>query len=121
MPNNPIQRAHWDQFFAAKNRIEVDFVPDHPDYPAHDHEFVEIQLIVAGHFQQRSSMGESRPSSGARTCRSAKSVRWSAGLIPITSAGVSVRSSASRPPITGSGSRQSAGRSRLDWVCPISA
>lgn len=64
MANNPIQRAQWDQFFAAKNRIEVIFVPDHPDYPAHDHEFVEIQLIVAGHCQQHSSMGESRPSAG---------------------------------------------------------
>ena len=64
MPDDAIQRAKWERFFSAKNRIEANFVSGHPDFPAHDHEFIEIQMIVAGTCLQHSSLGDSRPHAG---------------------------------------------------------
>jgi len=64
MPDDAIQRAKWERFFSAKNRIEANFVSGHPDFPAHDHEFIEIQMIVAGTCLHHSSLGDSRPRAG---------------------------------------------------------
>jgi AraC family L-rhamnose operon transcriptional activator RhaR len=63
MPDR-IVRAKWERFFSAKNRIETNFVAEHPNFPAHDHEFIEVQLIVGGTCLQRSSLGEARPVTG---------------------------------------------------------
>ncbi len=59
-----IQRADWERFFSSRNRIEANFVAAHPNYPAHDHAFMEIQLIVAGSCLQRTSLGDTRPVAG---------------------------------------------------------
>lgn len=64
MPDHAIQRAKWERFFSERNRIEANYVSRHPNYPAHDHAFIEIQLIVAGTCLQRSSLGECRPEAG---------------------------------------------------------
>jgi AraC family L-rhamnose operon transcriptional activator RhaR len=64
MPDGTIQRAKWERFFSAKNRIEANFVSDHPDFPAHDHEFLEIQMVVAGRCLHHSSLGDTRPRVG---------------------------------------------------------
>jgi hypothetical protein len=64
MSDDMIQRAKWERFFSAGNRIEANFVSEHPVYPAHDHEFIEIQMIVAGSCLQHSSLGESHPGPG---------------------------------------------------------
>lgn len=64
MSRDTVQKEQWDRFFSARNRIEVNFVREHPDYPAHDHEFVEIQLIVAGRCVQPSSSGVTHPVAG---------------------------------------------------------
>jgi AraC family L-rhamnose operon transcriptional activator RhaR len=56
MPDR-IERAKWKRYFSAENRIEANFVSNHPDFPAHDHEFIEIQMIVAGKCLHRSSLG----------------------------------------------------------------
>ncbi len=64
MADQTIRRARWDRFFSAKNRIEANYVSSHPNYPAHDHAFMEIQLIVAGTCLQRTSLGDTRPVAG---------------------------------------------------------
>lgn len=63
MPDR-IERAKWNRYFSAKNRIEANFVSGHPDFPAHDHAFIEIQMIVAGKCLHRSSLGERQLSPG---------------------------------------------------------
>ena len=64
MTSAAIQRARGERFFSAKNRIEANYVPGHPNYPAHDHAFIEIQLVVAGTCVQRTSLGDTRPEAG---------------------------------------------------------
>lgn len=59
-----VQRTKWERFFLPKNRIQANFVSGHPDFPAHDHEFVEIQMIVAGTCLHHSSLGDTRPVAG---------------------------------------------------------
>jgi AraC family L-rhamnose operon transcriptional activator RhaR len=64
MADRAIQRAMWERFFSAKNRIEANYVAAHPNYPAHDHAFIEIQMIVGGTCLQRTSLGDTRPAPG---------------------------------------------------------
>jgi AraC family L-rhamnose operon transcriptional activator RhaR len=64
MADKAIQRARWERFFSLQNRIEANYVASHPIYPAHDHAFIEIQLIVAGTCLQRTSLGDTRPATG---------------------------------------------------------
>jgi AraC family L-rhamnose operon transcriptional activator RhaR len=64
MRDTAIAREKWERFFPARNRIAANFVADHPEFPAHDHAFIEIQLTVAGTCLQRSPLGESRPAAG---------------------------------------------------------
>jgi AraC family L-rhamnose operon transcriptional activator RhaR len=64
MADRTIQRARWERFFSSRNRIEANYVAAHPIYPAHDHAFIEIQLIVAGTCLQRTSLGDTRPVAG---------------------------------------------------------
>lgn len=54
----------WEKCFHKPNRIEANFVEDHPNYPAHDHEFVELAIIVGGTCVHQSAIGEQQVSAG---------------------------------------------------------
>jgi len=59
-----IDQAKWDHFFSSRNRIEANYVASHPNYPAHDHTFIEIQMVVGGTCLQHTSHGTIRPVTG---------------------------------------------------------
>jgi len=50
----------WKGLFREANRIEANFNQRHRDHPVHDHEFMEIVLVVAGSCLHRNAMGEQR-------------------------------------------------------------
>lgn len=54
----------WGKCFRKPNRIEANFVTDHPNYPTHDHEFVELAVIVGGACLHRSALGEQQVTAG---------------------------------------------------------
>jgi AraC family L-rhamnose operon transcriptional activator RhaR len=64
MSGDAIQRARWERFFSTENRIAANLVAGHPVFPAHDHEFVEIEMIVSGTCLQRTSLGDGCPKTG---------------------------------------------------------
>lgn len=43
--------------FSASNQIAAIFVDEHPDYPAHDHNFVELVLVTEGSCVQQTALG----------------------------------------------------------------
>lgn len=59
-----IKHVSLVRFFRQPKRIEANFVKDHPNYPAHDHEFMEAAIIVGGTCLHASSLAEKRASSG---------------------------------------------------------
>jgi AraC family transcriptional regulator, L-rhamnose operon transcriptional activator RhaR len=65
-PNHSPWTRHfeWGKCFRKPNRIEANFVKDHPDYPTHDHEFVELALIVSGTCLHLSGLGEQQVAAG---------------------------------------------------------
>jgi len=60
----PIQHTTWGRFFASNKRIHANHVRRHPNFPAHDHEFMEITLIVGGSCLHRTVLGEGRVHAG---------------------------------------------------------
>jgi len=60
-PKNPKQHLTWNScLFPASNQIAAIFVDEHPDYPAHDHNFVEIVLVTAGSCLQETALGQTK-------------------------------------------------------------
>lgn len=55
--NHNCERLEWSRFFSPKNRIEANHVSNHLAFPAHDHEFMEFQVICGGTCRYRSSAG----------------------------------------------------------------
>jgi len=60
------QPAHftWKSFFGGSSRIEANFNKAHADHPAHDHEFMEIVVVVGGSCLHRNFLGEQRLGKG---------------------------------------------------------
>lgn len=54
----------WEKCFHKLNRIEASLVENHPDYPTHDHEFVELAVIVGGTCMHQSALGEQQVAPG---------------------------------------------------------
>lgn len=54
----------WGISFRDANRIEANFNEHHPDFPVHDHEFMEIVVVVAGSCLHRNVLGEQRLGKG---------------------------------------------------------
>lgn len=52
------KHVSWDRYFSKANRIEANYVADHRDYPVHDHEFVEVVVVVGGSCRHHSVLGE---------------------------------------------------------------
>jgi AraC family L-rhamnose operon transcriptional activator RhaR len=54
----------WEKCFHKPNRIEANSVHRHPNYPCHDHEFVELAVIVGGACRHLSALGEQQVAAG---------------------------------------------------------
>jgi AraC family L-rhamnose operon transcriptional activator RhaR len=64
MPNVVNKHLNWGRFFHDTNRVEANYVERHPDYPIHDHKFMELVVVVAGSCWHRSVLGECQISKG---------------------------------------------------------
>ena len=54
----------WNRIFHKENRIAANFNKPHPNYPLHDHEFMEVVVIVGGTCFHRSAIGETQGVAG---------------------------------------------------------
>jgi len=61
---NKIRHVSLARFFREPKRIEANFVEDHPIYAPHDHEFMEVAVIVGGTCVHVSSLAEHRATAG---------------------------------------------------------
>lgn len=59
-----VRHFTWGRCFHKPNRIEANFVKSLPDYPLHDHEFVEVAVVAGGTCVHRCNMGEQQFSAG---------------------------------------------------------
>ncbi len=65
MPIQPVPtQLSWTSYHQSVRRIVAHFAPNHGNYRIHDHEFVEIAVIVSGTCLHHSVLGDSRVSSG---------------------------------------------------------
>lgn len=55
----------WKSFFGDSSRIEANFNQRHRDHPVHDHEFMEIVVVVAGSCLHTNALGKQRLGKGA--------------------------------------------------------
>ena len=55
----------WNVYFPQSSEIAAIVVEKHPDYPRHDHQFVELVFVVAGSCMQETALGRSRLSRGS--------------------------------------------------------
>ena len=60
----PLTRIGWKNYFQSVRRIVAEFDRNHGNYRAHDHEFVEIVVVVEGTFLHHTALGDSRPVPG---------------------------------------------------------
>ena len=65
MPRALKKHLTWNSCpFSASNQIAAIFVDEHPDYPAHDHKFVELVLVAAGSCLQETALGRAKIARG---------------------------------------------------------
>lgn len=55
----------WSVCFPQSREIAAIVVEKHPDYPRHDHQFVELVFVVAGTCLQETALGRSRLTRGS--------------------------------------------------------
>lgn len=61
MPETWKKHLTWKSCpFSALNQVAAILVEEHPDYPAHDHAFVEVVLVVAGSCVQETALGAAK-------------------------------------------------------------
>ena len=60
----PLTQIGWRNYFQSVRRIVAEFNRNHGNYRIHDHEFVEIVLIVEGTLLHHTVLGDSRPVPG---------------------------------------------------------
>ncbi|MBI5689677.1 MAG: AraC family transcriptional regulator [Verrucomicrobia bacterium] len=56
----PDSHLKWSVCFPQSSEIAAIVVEDHPDYPRHDHQFVELVFVVGGTCLQETALGRSR-------------------------------------------------------------
>ncbi|HEV2438235.1 MAG TPA: AraC family transcriptional regulator [Verrucomicrobiae bacterium] len=64
MIRHPGKHLEWKSFFPESNQIAASFVVEHPNYPPHDHKFVEMVFVVAGSCMQETALGKSQVNRG---------------------------------------------------------
>jgi AraC family L-rhamnose operon transcriptional activator RhaR len=55
----------WNDYFPQSSEIAAIVVEEHPDYPRHDHQFVELVFVIAGSCMQETALGRSRLTRGS--------------------------------------------------------
>ena len=65
MPALSDRHLKWDSCFPKSSEIATIVVDEHPDYPLHDHQFVELAFVVAGSCIQESALGKRRLTRGS--------------------------------------------------------
>lgn len=58
MIESPNIHVSWDRYFDNVLQIVAVFVENHEDYPPHDHEFVEVVVVVGGSCIQETALGK---------------------------------------------------------------
>jgi len=53
------KQLRWTGFFSEEHQIVARLHRDHPKYPAHDHEFVEVMFVVSGSCLHETALGRS--------------------------------------------------------------
>lgn len=61
----PDSNLKWSVCFPQSSEIAAIVVEDHPDYPRHDHQFVELVFVVGGSCLQETALGRSRLTRGS--------------------------------------------------------
>jgi AraC family L-rhamnose operon transcriptional activator RhaR len=56
----PDSHLKWSVCFPQSSEIAAIVVENHPDYPRHDHQFVELVFVVGGSCLQETALGRSR-------------------------------------------------------------
>lgn len=64
MQKTKLEHMKWGKYLSPKNCIQVNPVKGHINYPAHDHQFIEIVFVLSGTCQHRSVLGNSQAVSG---------------------------------------------------------
>ena len=59
MFENSEKQLKWTGFFSEEHQIVARLHQDHPKYPAHDHEFVEVMFVVSGSCLHETELGRS--------------------------------------------------------------
>ena len=54
---NSEKQLRWSGFFSEEHHIVARLHQDHPKYPAHDHEFVEVMFVVSGSCLHETALG----------------------------------------------------------------
>lgn len=55
----------WNDYFPHSSEIAAIVVKEHPDYPRHDHQFVELVFVITGSCMQETTLGRSQLSRGS--------------------------------------------------------
>lgn len=51
-------RLPWARHFDAARRIQANYLRRHEDYPVHDHEFIEVAVVLGGECLHRTVLGD---------------------------------------------------------------
>lgn len=65
MPKTANKHLRWNYCFPDANQIVAILVNEHPDYPPHDHNFMEVVVVADGSCLQETALGKARIARGA--------------------------------------------------------
>ncbi|MEI8228100.1 MAG: AraC family transcriptional regulator [Planctomycetota bacterium] len=60
MTSGPYEKLAWDRHFRPGHAIQALFQPRQLEYPVHDHQFIEVMLVVGGSCQHPTVLGTGR-------------------------------------------------------------
>lgn len=60
MKSFPYEQLAWDRYFRPDHAIQAVFQPRQLEYPIHDHQFIELLIVVGGSCLHRTVLGNQR-------------------------------------------------------------
>jgi AraC family transcriptional regulator, L-rhamnose operon transcriptional activator RhaR len=60
MSSSPYEKLAWDRHFRRGHAIQALFQPRQLEYPVHDHQFIEVMVVVGGSCLHRTVLGPGR-------------------------------------------------------------
>jgi AraC family L-rhamnose operon transcriptional activator RhaR len=60
MKSSSYEHLAWDRYFRPDHAIQAVFQPRQLDYPIHDHQFIEVLVVVGGSCLHRTVLGDQR-------------------------------------------------------------